>query len=149
MSFDTSKGTRGAWQPRGPFVKLANKLAMGRIRRKSGELLILTTVGRKSGQQRQSPLRWFPAAGAGDGWLIVASAGGAAGNPAWYYNLKADPEQAWVQIGDKKVQVAAEQLHDADRAEAWQRIISTAPQFAGYEGKTDREIPVIRLTPRS
>ena len=146
MSFDSRNGTSGARQPGGPLVKIANKLMMGRVRRKSGELLVLTTVGRKSGQERQSPLRWFPADGGG--WLIVASAGGAPANPAWYYNLKANPGRASVELGDKKVPVTAEQLHGEEYTAAWQRITTTAKQFAGYQTKTDRQIPVIRLTPR-
>jgi deazaflavin-dependent oxidoreductase (nitroreductase family) len=144
MSFDSRNGTRGAWQPRGPLVKIANKLTMGRIRRKDGELLILTTVGKKSGAERQSPLRWFPA---GEGWLVVASAGGAAKNPAWYYNLRANPAKAKVQIGGRTVPVAAEQLHGEEREAAWQQIITAAEQFAKYQTQTDREIPIIRLTP--
>jgi len=147
MTFDGRDGTRGARQPRGFFLKLANKMTMGRIRRSSsGNLLVLTTIGRQSGQERQSPVRWF---GDGDGSrLIVASAAGAAKNPAWYYNLKADPERVWVEIGREKKAVAAEQLHGADYDEAWQRIAAEAPQFAGYREKTDRSIPVIRLSER-
>jgi deazaflavin-dependent oxidoreductase (nitroreductase family) len=142
MTFDSRNGTRGAWQPRGLLVKLGNKLAMGRIRRKPGDLLILTTIGRKSGAERESPLRWFPDP---DGWLIVASAGGAPANPAWYYNLKANPDKVKVRIGGETTAVTAEQLHGDEYAAAWQMITSTAGQFAGYQQKTDREIPVIRL----
>ncbi|WP_246607949.1 nitroreductase family deazaflavin-dependent oxidoreductase [Paractinoplanes toevensis] len=143
MTFDSRNGTRGARQPGGLLLKLANKLTMGKIRRKPGALLILTTVGRKSGEERQSPLRWFPDPA---GWLIVASAGGGSANPAWYYNLKANPDKVRVQIGEETTAVTAEQLHGEDYAAAWQMITSTAGQFAGYQQKTDREIPVIRLT---
>jgi deazaflavin-dependent oxidoreductase (nitroreductase family) len=146
MSFDTRNGTRGARQPRGPLLRIFNRLAMGRIRRKTGELLILTTVGAKSGSERQSPLRWFPS---GEGWLIVASAGGAARNPAWYYNLRAHPDRATVQIGGRTVPVSAEQLHGPERDEAWRQITTAAEQFAKYQTQTDREIPIIRLMPRA
>jgi deazaflavin-dependent oxidoreductase (nitroreductase family) len=78
--------------------------------------------------------------------LIVASAGGAAKNPAWYYNLKAHPDRVWIQIGREKKAVTAEQLHGAEYDAAWQRIAAEAPQFAGYRTKTDRLIPVIRLS---
>jgi deazaflavin-dependent oxidoreductase (nitroreductase family) len=144
MTFDGRNGTRGARQPQGLLIKLANKVAMGRIRRSaSGSLLVLTTIGRQSGEERQSPVRWF----GGDGeWLIVASAGGAAKNPAWYYNLKAHPDRVWIQIGREKKAVTAEQLHGAEYDAAWQRITAEAPQFAGYRTKTDRLIPVIRLS---
>ncbi|MFI6070361.1 nitroreductase/quinone reductase family protein [Actinoplanes sp. NPDC051343] len=144
MTFDGRNGTRGARQPQGLLIKLANKVAMGRIRRSaSGSLLVLTTIGRQSGEERQSPVRWF----GGDGeWLIVASAGGAAKNPAWYYNLKAHPDRVWIQIGREKKAVTAEQLHGAEYDAAWQRIAAEAPQFAGYRTKTDRLIPVVRLS---
>jgi deazaflavin-dependent oxidoreductase (nitroreductase family) len=144
MTFDGRNGTRGARQPQGLMMKLANKMTMGRIRRSPGSaLLILTTIGKQSGQERQSPVRWF----GGDGeWLIVASAAGAAKNPAWYYNLKAHPDRAWIEIGRQKTPVTAEQLHGAEYEAAWQRITEEAPQFAAYRTKTDREIPIIRLS---
>jgi deazaflavin-dependent oxidoreductase (nitroreductase family) len=146
MTFDGRNGTRGARQPQGLLIKLANKLTMGRVRRNSsGALLILTTIGRQSGQERQSPVRWFADDG---GRLIVASAGGAARNPAWYYNLKANPDQVRIEIGREKKPVTAEQLHGAEYDAAWQRITTEAPQFAGYQTKTDRHIPVIRLIDR-
>lgn len=144
MSFDSRNGTRGARQPGGLMIKLANKLTMGRVRRRKSALLILTTTGSKTGQERQSPLRRFDEDGR---WLIVASAGGAAKNPAWYYNLRAHPDKVWVEIGGTRTAVTAEQLHGEEYDAAWRRITTEAPQFAGYETKTDRGIPVIRLTP--
>jgi deazaflavin-dependent oxidoreductase (nitroreductase family) len=150
MTFDGRNGTRGARQPQGFFLKLANKMTMGRIRRSSsGNLLILTTIGRQSGQERQSPVRWFgDADGPSGSRLIVASAAGAAKNPAWYYNLKANPDRVWIEIGREKKAVTAEQLHGAEYEQAWQRIAAEAPSFATYRTKTDREIPVIRLSDR-
>jgi deazaflavin-dependent oxidoreductase (nitroreductase family) len=146
MTFDGRDGTRGARQPQGLFLKLANKMTMGRIRRNaSGNLLVLTTIGRQSGQERQSPVRWF---GDDRGRLIVASAAGAAKNPAWYYNIKSNPDRVWIEIGREKKAVTAEQLHGAEYDEAWQRIAAESPQFAGYRNKTDRTIPVIRLSER-
>jgi len=147
MTFDSRNGTRGARQPQGFFLKLANRMTMGRIRRSSsGNLLVLTTIGRQSGQERQSPVRWFDD---GDGRrLIVASAAGAPKNPAWYYNLKANPDRVWIEVGREKKAVVAEQLHGADYDEAWGRIAAEAPQFGRYRTKTDREIPVIRLSDR-
>ncbi len=124
-----------------------------RIRSKGGgkvldfNALVLTTVGRKTGTERTSPVGWFP--GPDGSWLIVASAGGAAGNPAWYYNIAAHPDQVQIEVEGRKVAVVAEQLHGEARAEAWQQIIAAAPRFAQYQQKTDRELPVIRLTPRS
>jgi len=109
--------------------------------------LVLTTTGRKSGLERTVPVAWFPD---GNGnWLIVASANGATDNPAWYYNLAAHPDQVQIEVEGQKVPVTAEQLHGTERAQAWQQIVTAAPRFAKYQQKTDRELPIIRLTPRS
>jgi deazaflavin-dependent oxidoreductase (nitroreductase family) len=128
-----------------------NRLLMGRARRAERRtmgmnLLVLTTVGRRSGQPRSTPLAWFPAP---DGsWIVVASAGGAPANPAWYLNLAAHPDQVTVERAGRAVAVTAEELHGAEREQAWQRITAEAANFRRYEETTDRELPVIRLTPR-
>jgi deazaflavin-dependent oxidoreductase (nitroreductase family) len=152
VSFDTHAGTRGARQPAGPVVRWVNKLAAGRIRRKGGKFmgfnaLILTTIGRKSGAERTNPVGWFP--GEDGSWLIVASAAGAAGNPAWYYNIAAHPDKVQIEVDGRTLAVVAEQLHGAERTEAWEQIVATAPRFGGYQQKTDRELPVIRLVASS
>ena len=152
MSFDTHAGTRGARQPPGSMARWANKLAASRIRRKGGKFmgfnaLILTTIGRKSGAERTNPVGWFP--GKDGSWLIVASAAGAAGNPAWYYNIAAHPDKVRIEVEGRTVAVVAEQLHGAERTEAWEQIVATVPRFGGYQQKTDREMPVIRLVARS
>ena len=80
MSFDTTAGTRGARQPAGLVFRWGNKVMASRIRRKGGakflgfNALVLTTVGRKSGVERTTPVGWFP--GPDGTWLIVASAAG-------------------------------------------------------------------------
>ncbi|MGW4964440.1 nitroreductase/quinone reductase family protein [Nonomuraea sp. NPDC004186] len=153
MSFDTPAGTRGARRPAGRAFRWLNALMARRLRRKGGgtfmgfNALILTTVGRKSGLERTTPVGWFP-------WkdgsrLIVASAAGAVGNPAWYYNLAAHPDQVRIEVDGRTVPVVAEQLHGAEREQAWQQIVAAAPRFAQYQVKTDRELPIIRLVPRS
>ena len=127
-----------------------NKLMAGRIRRtgtfRGQNSLVLVTVGRKSGEERKSPVAWFP--GPDGSWLIVASAGGAPKNPAWYYNLAANPDKVRIELSQRTVNVKAEQLNDAERAEAWPKIATASPTFADYQEKTDREIPVIRLIER-
>ena len=153
MSFDTAAGTRGARQPSGFALRAVNKLMASRIRRRDGgkvmgfNALILTTVGRKTRAERTTPVGWFP--GQDGSWLIVASANGAAGNPAWYYNIAAHPDQVRIEVEGRKVAVVAEQLHGAERAEAWQLITTSAPRFARYQQKTDRELPIIHLVPRA
>ncbi|NUR95918.1 MAG: nitroreductase family deazaflavin-dependent oxidoreductase, partial [Kribbellaceae bacterium] len=71
------------------------------------------------------------------------------GNPDWYYNLAANPDKVRIDVDGETVDVRAEQLHGTERDEAWQHIVATAPRFAGYQKKTDRELPLIRLVPRS
>jgi deazaflavin-dependent oxidoreductase (nitroreductase family) len=145
MAFDTRNGTRGARQPGGFFLKFANRMMARRVRRGSpGDLIVLVTTGRRSGAERESPLRAFP--GPDGAWDIVAAAAGGPRNPAWYYNLAAHP-RASVITGGRTVPVEAVQLHGAERDEAWQRITTAASRFADYQVKTDRELPVIRLTP--
>ena len=152
MSFDTPAGSRGARQPSGPFFRWLNKVMSRRLRRKGGRMmgfnaLILTTTGAKSGAKRTNPVGWFP--GQDGSWLIVASAAGAARNPAWYHNIAAHPDEVQVEVGGRTIAVTAEQLLGAERDKAWQQITAAAPRFAQYERKTDRVLPVIRLVPRS
>ena len=151
MSFDTQPGTRGARQPKGRIMSWMNRLMARRVRRRGAKFLgfnamVLTTVGRKSGLERTTPVGWFP--GTDGSWLMVASAAGAPGNPDWYYNLAAHPDQVRIDVDGKTVEVRAEQLHGPDRAQAWEQITTAAPRFAQYQVKTDRELPVIRLSPR-
>ncbi|MFE6511788.1 nitroreductase/quinone reductase family protein [Nocardioides sp. NPDC057767] len=150
MSFDTRNGTRGARQiTANPLLRLGNKLMMRRARKSNAtmagmRLLVLTTIGKQSGEPRSTPLAWFP--GGDDTWLVAASAGGGARNPAWYYNIAANPDRVTIEMGGETIPVVAEQLHGEERARAWDEIKADASNFATYETKTDREIPVIRLT---
>ena len=79
----------------------------------------------------------------------MASAAGAPKNPAWYYNIGANPDNVWIETTDGKVAVAASQLQGAERDEAWNQITSASSLFAKYQKKTDRELPVIRLVRRT
>lgn len=152
MTFNTPSGSRGVSQPgiAKQFLKLFNKFSAGRIRKtgKFGELpsLVLTTVGSKSGQERKTPLAYFPADGGG--WLIVASFAGAAKNPSWYYNLGAHPDQVSIEFSGRAESVVAEQLHGSERESGWHHITESSQRFAEYQEKTDRELPIIRLRTR-
>ena len=149
MSFTARNGTHGARQPGGPLLRLMNSLITRRIRR-GGQLmggtagLVLTTIGARSGQRRSTPLVWFP--GEDGTWLIVASAAGAARNPAWYYNIAAHPDQVQIEIGGRAIPVSAEQLHGTEREKAWRAITSASARFTKYQQQTDRELPIIRLS---
>ena len=152
MSFDATAGTHGGRQPRtGLVLRWVNKTAASRFRRTGKMLgingLILTTVGARSGAERTSPVGWWP--GPDGSWLIVAAANGAAQNPAWYHNIAAHPDQVQIEVDGRRIRVTAEQLHGAERAEAWRQIAAATPRFAQYQDKTDRELPVIRLVPPS
>jgi F420H(2)-dependent quinone reductase len=100
MSFDTPNGTRGGWQPGtgGVVGRWLTKRAVNRIRRSGKAMglgfdaLVLTTIGRKTGAERTTPVGRFP--GKDGSWLIVASAAGGPRNPAWYYNLAAHPTRS-------------------------------------------------------
>lgn len=109
-------------------------------------LLYLHTIGAKSGQPRTSVVMAF-AEGEGS-WLIVGSRGGTAGHPSWFYNLASHPERVEVEVDDRKCAVTAATLSGEERASAWDRITTTQPRFLGYEQKTDRQLPVVRLTAR-
>jgi deazaflavin-dependent oxidoreductase (nitroreductase family) len=154
MSFDSHNGTRGGWQPRGGALpRWFNKTASNRLRRKGNgktmgfDALVLTTIGAKTGAERSNVVGWFP--GKDDTRLIVASANGGPRNPAWYYNLAAHPDQVKIEVAGRTIAVTAEQLHGPERDEAWQQITTAVPRFAGYQKKTDRELPIIRLATRA
>ena len=150
MSFDTPSGTRGTRMPSGRLAAWGNKMMAKRVRKTGraagANALVLTTLGRKTGTQRSTPLGWFP--GDNGSYLIVASAAGAARNPAWYYNLAAHPDQVIIETVGQKLAVTAEELHGPARDVAWQQITTASPRYGQYQVKTDRRIPVIRLTPR-
>lgn len=152
MSFTSRNGTRGGRVPSGMLVRWFNRRLINRLRRTGGDFagmqtLVLGTIGKKSGQQRLTPLACFPADGGG--WIIVASAGGARRNPAWYHNIVAHPDRVTVRLGAATTPVDPEELHGEERAAAWERVISTVSRFRQYEAATDRELPVIRLTPKT
>ena len=146
----TPGGTRGGRSMPSNAVTRAITRAMTSWHRRSGDkfqgmdLLYLTTVGAKTGQKRQSTVARFP--DGEDAWLVVASAGGSAHHPAWYHNIAAHPDQVWIEFGRRQLRVIPTQLGGDERAQAWQRITQLQPRYAKYEQKTDRAIPVIRLS---
>ncbi len=107
--------------------------------------VLLTTVGARSGKTRTSPLGGFP--DGPDAWLVVASAGGGAQHPGWFFNLARNPDQVWLEVGKRRLRVRGELLRGERREQALARIAAISPRYAGYQSKTDREIPIVRLTP--
>lgn len=107
------------------------------------EVLLLNTVGRKTGQKRTTPLLYMPD---GHDYAIVASKGGSPTHPAWYHNLKANPETT-VEVGDRKVRVRAEEANPEERVRLWPKLVQMYSGYENYQKKTNREIPVILLKP--
>ena len=151
------QGTRGARITGGLMLWLARpffRRQVARYRRATSAeqekfqgfpVLLLTTVGAKSGKERTHALGGFP--DGDDAWLIVASKGGTPKHPAWFHNLAANPDKVWVQVGNRKFKARVQSLLGAEREQAYDRVARVAPVYAGYPKKTDREIPVLRVTP--
>ena len=106
-------------------------------------VLLLHTVGAKSGAERINPMMYQQV---GDAYAVFASAAGDDDHPAWYHNLLAHPDVT-AEVGTTTLALHARVLDDAERAPIWERQKSDYPGFAGYEAKTDRIIPVVRLEP--
>jgi deazaflavin-dependent oxidoreductase (nitroreductase family) len=125
---------------------MSRKVRRGRGGFMGMDVLILHTVGSRSGQARETPVAWIPEGE--DARLIVASGGGSR-NPDWFDNLMAHPERAAIELpGREAVPVTPQRLEGADRERAWRVIAEAQPRIAKYQSKSDREYPVIRLTPR-
>jgi deazaflavin-dependent oxidoreductase (nitroreductase family) len=107
-------------------------------------VLLLTTVGRKTGKRRTSPLTYFEADGA---IVLVASYGGRPYNPAWFENL-ITAGGGEVAIGRESREVRARRATPDERARLWPRIVGTYDGYAKYQAKTQREIPLAVLQSR-
>lgn len=105
------------------------------------DLLLLTTTGAKSGQQRVSPLAYFNVDGK---LIIIGSFAGAPNNPAWVHNLRATPA-AHVEVGTEAYDVTARELPPAERDELFAKVAAAASGFADYQAKTSRVIPLFEL----
>jgi len=108
-------------------------------------VLLLTATGAKTGERRTTPVMYLPD---GERMVIFASFGGAPTNPAWYHNLVANPS-ASVEVGPETVEVDAVETSGEERDRLFRRLAELYPQFAEYEQKTTRQIPVIALVPKA
>lgn len=106
-------------------------------------VILLTTKGAKSGKLRKTPLMRVEHDGR---YAVVASLGGAPKHPVWYFNVKADP-RVELQDGPVKRDFTAREVTGAEKAEWWERAVAAFPDYADYQKKTDREIPVFVLEP--
>jgi deazaflavin-dependent oxidoreductase (nitroreductase family) len=151
-----ARGTRGAWTPGGIVMRIFKPLMnaqVSRYRKASGPTppvmmgfptVLLTTVGAKTGHEHTHVLGGF--ADGDDAWLVVASNSGSAAHPHWFVNLAKNPDQVWLEVGNQRIKVRCALLKDGERETALAKIAGIAKRYAGYEKKTDREIPIIRLT---
>jgi deazaflavin-dependent oxidoreductase (nitroreductase family) len=106
-----------------------------------GDLLLLHTIGAKSGQQRLSPLAYMTI---DDKMIIVGSYAGADVDPAWVHNLRANP-RAHIEVGSTDYDVVARELPPAERDALYPKIVERTPVFAEYQAKTSRVIPLFEL----
>lgn len=105
-------------------------------------VILLTTVGAKSGKLRKTPLMRVEHNGQ---YAVVASLGGAPKNPVWYYNIKANP-RVELQDGTETHDYEAREVSGDQKAAWWDRAVQAWPDYAKYQTKTDRQIPVFVLT---
>jgi F420H(2)-dependent quinone reductase len=106
-------------------------------------VVVLTSRGAKSGKLRKTPLMRIEHDGR---YAVVASQGGAPTHPVWYFNLVADPNVE-VQDGAVKSDRVARQVTGEEKAEWWERAVAAYPDYADYQKKTERQIPVFVLEP--
>jgi deazaflavin-dependent oxidoreductase (nitroreductase family) len=154
----TPNGTFGAKTPGGKWLQKLFEPLMKRgiesYRRTGGKnrmstmmkfpVVLVTTKGARSGAERTVTLGGF--ADGDDAWLVVASASGAANHPAWFNNMVKHPDDVWLEVGSRKMKVSGESLTGSEREEALARIAAISARYGQYPSKTDREIPIVRLT---
>lgn len=107
-------------------------------------VLLLTTTGRNSGEQRTTPLIHVTDDGR---WVVIASKGGAPDDPDWFKNLAVNPEIE-IQVADEVIPVVAEVVEGDERERLWKAMVATWPDYDNYQQQTDRRIPVVALSRR-
>ena len=110
---------------------------------KGAPVALLTTTGRKTGEPRVSPLLYLRE---GNRVILVASQGGAATNPMWYLNLKANPTVT-IQIKDEVLHLTARDATEQEKSEYWPKLVAMYSSFDDYQSWTDRVIPVVICDP--
>jgi F420H(2)-dependent quinone reductase len=106
-------------------------------------IILLTTVGAKTGKLRKTPLMRVEHGGQ---YAVVASLGGAPKNPVWYYNIAKNP-RVELQDGSITQDYDAREVFGGEKATWWERAVAAYPDYADYQEKTERQIPVFVLTP--
>ncbi|MFE3737680.1 nitroreductase family deazaflavin-dependent oxidoreductase [Streptomyces sp. NPDC059134] len=133
--YESSGGTRG--------TTLEALVGPDDEKRRDLPVIILTTLGAKSGKIRKSPLMRVEHDGA---YAVVASLGGAPKHPVWYFNVLADP-RVELQDGPVRQDMVAREVTGEEKAQWWDRAVEAFPDYAEYQKKTDRVIPLFVLEP--
>lgn len=123
------------------WYRLTGGLVGGRMG--TAPILLLTTVGRRSGRRRTLPLLYFET---DRGYGLIASYGGSDTHPSWYLNLREHP-RVEIQVGPKRMRATAETVTGERRAELWSKATRIYPGYDTYQSRTEREIPVVELLP--
>ena len=141
-----SPGALSRWVQQRMNARMNRKIRRGRGRFLGMDVLILHTLGRRSGQPRETPVAWFPD---GENDRLIVASGGGSHDPDWYVNLMAHAERASIDLPSRDaVPVTPQRLDGTDRERAWQRIAAAQPRIAKYQTRSDRHYPVVRLTLR-
>jgi deazaflavin-dependent oxidoreductase (nitroreductase family) len=139
-------GRFSRWMQRRSNERLVRKVRGGKATFMGMDVLVLHTVGRRSGAHRETPLMWLPDEG---GAVLVVASGGGSRNPDWHANLVAHPDDVAIELpGRAPVPAAPHELDGAERERAWQRVAGEQPRIARYQSKAERQYPLVRLTPR-
>jgi deazaflavin-dependent oxidoreductase (nitroreductase family) len=135
--------SKSAWARRQAELYEATNGEMGADLR-GMPVIVLTSLGAKTGKLRKTPLMRVEHGGE---YAVVASLGGAPSNPVWYYNLKKNPHVE-LQDGATKRDYTARELTGDEKRVWWKRAVEAYPDYANYQKRTDRQIPVFVLEPR-
>ncbi len=114
---------------------------------KGNPMVLLTTVGARSGHPRTSPVTYTTVSGA-EGWVLIASKAGAQAHPAWYHNLLANPDVT-IEVGAERYAARARVAEEPERSQLFEQRIAVMPRFGGYVEMTNRVIPVVVIEPIS
>jgi deazaflavin-dependent oxidoreductase (nitroreductase family) len=127
--------------------RLGGTWRVGSAFRQGVPVLLLTTIGRKTGISRTTPLLYLRDAPDGDRYFVVGSQGGLPKDPLWLSNLRANPDVE-VQVGARRLPMRARIAGAEERSRLWPRLVALYADFANYQAWTERTIPVVILEPR-
>ncbi|MFP6656420.1 MAG: nitroreductase family deazaflavin-dependent oxidoreductase [Myxococcota bacterium] len=146
MTEDEVKRFRKFLKPFSKFNSFVYRWTKGRLmgRLKGRPIMLVTMTGAKSGKSRTIPLMYVPYK---EGVIVVASQGGSPRSPVWYRNLVAHPDVV-VQYRSQKMNLRAREIGDEERAEVWPICVEHYHEFADYQKRTDRKIPIFVCEPR-